>query len=310
MSISKEDITRVKGRGFLLNRGTECFSGRVVVAGGAYTSKELEIIARCAEQFGNGQVIFTSRLCAEIVGIPYEKIEAAEAFLAEYGMVFGGTGAKVRPVTACKGTTCVFGNIDTLALARAMHDRFYVGMRDVKLPHKYKIGIGGCPNSCMKPSLNDIGIEGRRPFQFDAEKCRGCKKCLVAASCPVKAVTYADGQAVIDESKCLSCGVCIGKCPFGAIPKQAEGLCRVYVGGTWGKSTRMGTPLSRLYTEAEVGDVVEKTLLWYRENGYIKERLGLAIDRIGFEAFERAIASDDLLNRREEILAAPLKERP
>ena len=27
MEISKEDIVRVKGRGFLINRGTECFSG-------------------------------------------------------------------------------------------------------------------------------------------------------------------------------------------------------------------------------------------------------------------------------------------
>ena len=33
MAISKEDIVRVKGRGFLINRGTECFSGRVVPAG-------------------------------------------------------------------------------------------------------------------------------------------------------------------------------------------------------------------------------------------------------------------------------------
>ena len=27
-----------------------------------------------------------------------------------------GTGAKIRPVTACKGTTCVYGNIDTQTL--------------------------------------------------------------------------------------------------------------------------------------------------------------------------------------------------
>ena len=59
----------------------------------------------------------------------------------------------------------------------------------------------------------------------------------------------------------------------------------------------------------QVPDVVEKVLLWYRENGYEKERLGKAIDRVGIEAFEQAIASDELLSRREEILASPLKTR-
>lgn len=68
----------VKGRGFLLNRGTECFSGRIVSVGGLFTPAQLHAIAECAEQFGSGKVIFTSRLAAEIAGIPFEKIEEAE----------------------------------------------------------------------------------------------------------------------------------------------------------------------------------------------------------------------------------------
>ena len=28
------------------------------------------------------------------------------------------------------------------------------------LPGKFKIGVGGCPNNCIKPNLNDIGIVG------------------------------------------------------------------------------------------------------------------------------------------------------
>ena len=34
-----------------------------------------------------------------------------------------------------------------------------------------------------------------------------------------------------------------------------------------------------------------------------------AIDRIGTDALESALASDDLLLRRDEIIAAPVKER-
>lgn len=307
--LTNEQITSVKARGFLKNRATECFSGRVVTVAGLFTPSELHTIAECAEKFGNGKVIFTSRLAAEIIGIPFDQIPEAEAFMAARGLHFGGTGAKVRPITACKGTTCVFGNIDTQAIAKVIFDQFYIGMRDVKLPHKFKIGVGGCPNSCMKPSLNDVGIEGCRSFSFESELCRGCKKCLVAANCPSKAASVVNGKAVIDERKCTKCGVCIGKCPFGAAPKEAESVCRVFVGGTWGKTQRMGTLLSSTFTPDEIPAVIEKVMLWYKENGYIKERLGATIDRLGIDTLEAAIATNDLIDRKEEILAKPLLER-
>lgn len=307
--LTNEQITSVKGRGFLRNRGTDCFSGRIVAVAGLFTPDQLHAIAECSEKYGNGKVIFTARLAAEIVGIPFDKIPEAEAFMAERGLYFGGTGAKVRPITACKGTTCVYGNIDTQALAKVIYDKFYIGMRDVKLPHKFKIGVGGCPNSCMKPSLNDVGVEGCRAFSFDSELCRGCKKCAVAESCPTKAVSVVNGKAVIDTSKCTSCGVCVGKCPFGAVPKEAASVCRIFVGGTWGKTQRMGTLLNSVYSADEVPSVIEKVMLWYKENGYVKERLGATVDRIGTDALEAAIATDDLITRKDDILAKPLLER-
>ena len=307
--LTNEQITSVKGRGFLRNRGTDCFSGRIVTVAGLFTPDQLHAIAECSEKYGNGKVIFTARLAAEIVGIPFDKIPEAEAFMAERGLYFGGTGAKVRPITACKGTTCVYGNIDTQALAKVIYDKFYIGMRDVKLPHKFKIGVGGCPNSCMKPSLNDVGVEGCRAFSFDSELCRGCKKCAVAESCPTKAVSVVNGKAVIDTSKCTSCGVCVGKCPFGAVPKEAASVCRIFVGGTWGKTQRMGTLLNSVYSADEVPTVIEKVMLWYKENGYVKERLGATVDRVGTDALEAAIATDDLITRKDDILAKPLLER-
>ncbi len=307
--LTNEQITSVKGRGFLRNRGTDCFSGRVVTVAGLFTPGQLHAIAECSEKYGNGKVIFTARLAAEIVGIPFDKIPEAEAFMAEHGLYFGGTGAKVRPITACKGTTCVYGNIDTQALAKVIHDKFYIGKRDVKLPHKFKIGVGGCPNSCMKPSLNDVGIEGCKAFSFDSELCRGCKKCLVAESCSTKAVSVVDGKAIINMDKCMKCGVCVGKCPFGAVPKEAESVCRIFVGGTWGKTQRMGTLLNTVYSADEIPTVIEKVMLWYKENGFVKERLGAAIDRLGTDALEAALATDDLINRKEEIWAKALLER-
>ena len=304
--LKPEQITPVKGRGFLLNRGTDSFSGRIVAPGAVFTAKDLRTISEIAEKFGSGTVGFTSRLSAEIVGIPFEKIDEACAYAAERGLYFGGTGAKIRPVTACKGTTCVYGNYDTQALAKEIHENYYIGWNKVQLPHKFKIGIGGCPNSCMKPSLNDFGVEGRKVPVFDAALCRGCKVCSVEKACPSKAAHVKDGKLEITDS-CLSCGVCVGKCPFKAVAHESETVYRIYVGGTWGKSTRMGTPLTRFVTREEIAPVLEKTMLWFKENAFAKERLGKAIDRLGFEKFEADIATDDLLNRKEEIIAAPMK---
>lgn len=159
--LTSEIIKKAKARGFLRNRGTDCFSGRVVSAGGVYTATQLARIAECAQQYGNGKIAFTSRLSAEIIGISYENLDAACALIesGNMGLAFGGTGAKIRPLTACKGTTCVFGCCDTQAIARMLHEQYYVGWREIELPHKFKIAVGGCRNSCIKPSLNDFGVE-------------------------------------------------------------------------------------------------------------------------------------------------------
>jgi dissimilatory sulfite reductase (desulfoviridin) alpha/beta subunit len=161
----------------------------------------------------------------------------------------------------------------------------------------------------MKPSLNDVGVEGCKSFSFNSELCRGCKKCMIAEGCPSRAVSVVDGKAVIDGSKCTKCGVCIGKCPFGAAPKEAKSACRIFVGGTWGKTQRMGTLLSQTYSVEDIPTVIEKVMLWYKENGYVKERLGATIDRIGTDVLEAALATNDLLDRKDEILAKPLLER-
>ncbi|MGI6425205.1 MAG: hypothetical protein ACOX2A_08330 [Tepidanaerobacteraceae bacterium] len=54
---------------------------------------------------------------------------------------------------------------------------FTMDMRNVRLPHKFKIGVGGCPNNCIKPDLNDLGVIGQLVPIFDEELCYGCKKC-------------------------------------------------------------------------------------------------------------------------------------
>jgi len=309
MSLKASDIAAVKGKGFLRNRGTDLFSGRIVAPGTVFTAEDFKNIAYISENFGNGKAFATSRLSVEIPGIPFEKIDDAITFAEAHNLYFGGTGAKIRPITACKGTTCVFGNFDTQFLAKKIHKDFYIGWNKVALPHKFKIGVGGCPNSCMKPSLNDVGIEGHAAPEINLNNCRNCANCSVINTCPMKAASFKDGKITIDEKLCITCGVCSGKCPFGAINPEKKVEYQLYVGGTWGKCTRMGTPLKRRVNEEELLSTLEKIILWYRENAYKGERLGMAVDRIGADKMEADILGDDLILRKEEILSKELLTR-
>ena len=49
--------------------------------------------------------------------------------------------------------------------------------------------------------------------------------------------------------------------------------------------------------------MIEKVMLWFKENAHAKERLGAAIDRLGTEKLDADLATKDLLERKEEILA-------
>lgn len=306
LTISAEDEKKVKARGFLSNKGTDNFSGRIITVNGKITAEQQKVIGEAAEKFGNGIVTFTTRLTIEVQGIPYDKIDEFCEYIGKAGLVTGGTGSKVRPVVACKGTTCQYGLLDSFELSEEIHHRFYEGYRQVLLPHKFKIAVGGCPNNCVKPDLNDLGIIGQRIPNYDEDDCNGCKKCAVEKVCPVNAAKMVDGVMEIDKDICNNCGRCIGKCPFDCIEDGTYGY-KIYIGGRWGKKVAQGQALSKVFTDKEEAlAVIEKAILLFREQGQTGERFAKTIERLGFENVEKQLLSNDILERKQEILDAKL----
>lgn len=287
VKISQDDIKRVKALGCLWDKRTEdIFNVRVITRNGKVTADEMQTVTDAAKRFGSGEITMTTRLTLEIQGVHYADIDALIAFLAENGLETGGTGALVRPVVSCKGTTCQYGLYDTFALSEKIHERFYKGLRNTPLPHKFKIAVGGCPNNCVKPDLNDLGIVGQRAPQYDLSKCRGCKVCQIEKNCPVKAASVKDGKVFLDTDICNRCGRCKNKCPFGVTENYINGY-KIYVGGRWGKKFANGRPLGKLFTsEEEVLDTIEKAIFLFRDEGIKGERFADTINRLGFEYVE------------------------
>lgn len=290
--IPPEEVKRVKGLGCLQDkRYPDVFNIRVITRNGKITAGEQKVLAEAAERYGSGEVTMTTRLTVEVQGVHYDRLQDAMDFLNENGLLTGGTGSKVRPVVSCKGTTCQYGLLDTFSLSEKMHERFYVGYHDVVLPHKFKIAVGGCPNNCVKPDLNDIGIIGQRIPHINMEKCRGCRNCQIEKACPIHVAEVKEGKIRIDPERCNHCGRCVGKCPFGAVEDYTDGY-KIYLGGRWGKRVARGHELQKIFTsEEEVLDFVEKVILFYREEGASGERFADMVERLGF-----AYVQDGLLH--------------
>ncbi len=64
---------------------------------------------------------------------------------------------------------------------------------------------------------------------FITNACRGCMARPCTLNCPKKAIVIGDkGQALIDSSKCVNCGICMKVCPYHAIiriPVPCEEAC-------------------------------------------------------------------------------------
>ena len=301
-----EEIKRVKALGCLQDkRFPDVFNVRVITRNGKITSEEHRVVAEAADKFGSGEVTMTTRLTLEIQGVKHENIQPLIDFLGEHGLSTGGTGSLVRPVVSCKGTTCQYGLIDTFGLSDRIHEKFYIGYHGVTLPHKFKIAVGGCPNNCVKPDLNDLGIVGQRVPMVDYAKCRGCKVCQVEKSCPIKTAQMVDGKIHIDPNACNNCGRCKGKCPFGALEEYREGY-KILIGGRWGKKVAHGIALTRLFTtEEEVMDVIEKAILLFRDEGISGERFADTVARLGFEYVNEKLLSDSI--DKEAVLKKTVK---
>ena len=291
-AIPPEEVKRVKGLGCLQDkRYPDVFNVRIITRNGKISAEEQKTIAEAAEKYGSGEVTMTTRLTLEIQGVKYENLQPLMEFVNEHGLTTGGTGSKVRPVVSCKGTTCQYGLCDTFGLSEKLHELFYVGYHDVVLPHKFKIAVGGCPNNCVKPNLNDLGIVGQNVPVFDYSKCKGCKVCQVEKGCPIKIAKVEDGKLYVDPNECNNCSRCRGKCPFGVTEEYIPGF-KVFIGGRWGKKIAHGLPLTRiLLSEEEVIDVVEKAILLFRDEGITGERFADTVERLGFD-----YVNDKLLN--------------
>lgn len=288
------DYATLKKGGFMRQKQKNHFSLRLRVVGGNLTAKQLETIAKVSEEYGNGSVHLTSRQSVEIPFIRLEQIEAVKQALAKGNVEPGVCGPRVRTVTACQGKAiCPSGCIDTYALAKELDDRYYAR----ELPHKFKFGVTGCQNNCLKAEENDVGIKGGIRVRWKEEACIQCGVCV--KTCRTGAITLEAGKIVIAKDTCNYCGRCAKACPVDAYEEQ-EGYI-VSFGGTFGNRIHRGeTILPFIDKHDDVIKVCDAAISFFENHALAGERFKYTIDRVGKEKFAKEI--------KESIGTSPVDE--
>ncbi len=125
--------------------------------GGLTNPQELKAVADCAERLGVPVKITGGQRLA-IPFVKKEDLPEVWAELGKAGLISGyAYGKAVRSVKTCVGKgLCRFGTQDSLGFGIEMEKIFWGAWT----PHKFKMGVSGCPRNCAESTIKDFGVIG------------------------------------------------------------------------------------------------------------------------------------------------------
>lgn len=123
--------------------------------GGQTSPQQLMKLAQVAERYNVPLVKVTG---SQRIGLYGVKKEDLPKIWEELDMVAAQAYGKVfRSVKTCVGQSfCRFGTQKTMELGVRIEENFEY----IDTPHKFKVGVSGCPRSCVESAVKDFGIIG------------------------------------------------------------------------------------------------------------------------------------------------------
>jgi nitrite reductase (NADH) large subunit len=124
--------------------------------GGVTSADELRRIADVADKYKVPMVKVTGSQRIDLLGI--KKADLPKVW-ADLGMASGQAYTKgVRMVKTCVGTEfCRFGVQDSTNAGIELERR----LENLFTPHKFKMGVVGCPRNCAEATVKDLGLVGQ-----------------------------------------------------------------------------------------------------------------------------------------------------
>lgn len=278
------DYATLKKGGFMRQKQKNNFSLRLAVVGGNLTAKQLAKIAEVAEKYGDGHVHLTSRQGVEIPFIKLDQIDEVKAELEKGDCKPGVCGPRVRTVTACQGNQIC--QVETLIPTISLRNWTRDILQESISIHKFKFGVTGCQNNCLKSEENDVGVKGASIVKWKEDACIQCGVCVKA--CRTDAIKLEDGKIEVEESKCNYCGRCAKSCPTDAWDVTTGYL--VSFGGLFGNRIHKGEEVVPVIKDEEtLFRVTDAAIQFFDDNANPSERFRFTIERVGEDKFEKVI---------------------
>lgn len=272
--------------GIITERDPERCIIRLRIPAGMLTPEQTIGIGKIARTYGDGRVHLTVRQTIEIPGVDPGRIVPMLTALKENGTPLGSEREEVVNVTACMGTDhCKYANIDSLALAKQIDERFF----GKEMPVKVRIAVSACPNGCASERMNEIGITGIREPLRDQDECTGCGTCQ--KYCRENAIIIRRGKVVLDKRLCVECGMCVMPCPFDVL-RGSEPRFRITVGGRRGRHPKVGRELVTVSDPEKVLEIVGKIVKWTYELASSDVLLSEQLDELEFNEFKKEIRNE------------------
>ena len=272
--------------GVITERNADLCTIRIRLPAGDLPAEKMRGLAAIAKRYGDGTVHVTTRQTIEIPHVKPQRLPRMAKALAKNGTPVGSERDEVVNVIACPGSErCKYATVDTIGLAKRLDERLF----GKEMPVKIRISISGCPNACTSPMLNEIGIIGRiRPKRIPG-LCTGCGTC--AEYCKECAISIRNGISVVDDEKCVQCGVCVQSCPFHLL-KSEHRHYQIVVGGRRGRHPMLGRQLILLEDEEKVVAAVEKIVQWVYRRAWSGRLLSDQLDDLHFDRFREEIVGE------------------
>jgi nitrite reductase (NADH) large subunit len=124
--------------------------------GGGTTPRELRAIADAADKYNIRTVHVTGAQRIALYGLRKEDLPKVWGELNQAGLVSGHAyGKALRTVKTCVGRDwCRFGTQDSTRLGVDLEKMTWGSWT----PHKFKMGVSGCPRNCAEATIKDLGV--------------------------------------------------------------------------------------------------------------------------------------------------------
>ncbi len=293
LDINRKQVTK---NAFRVTKNRNLTALRVRVPGGKITGELLIKVAEIADNYGNGEVHITTRQGFEILGIPWENMDACNEAVQSLidGLRInqddgtkGYSAAGTRNIASCIGNqVCPKAQYNTTEFAKKIEKAIF--------PHDFhfKVALTGCQNDCQKVRMHDFGIIGMAKPELMSDRCISCNRCeKMCTKVSTGAIEMVNGKPRRDKDLCIGCGECVLHCPVAAWQRDPKKYYRLAIMGRTGKKNpRLAEDFILWVDEESIIKIIKNTYAYvdkYIDRSLGKEHIGYIVDRTGFEEFKK-----------------------